>query len=31
MRLGEPERVWQFDEMLHHVFRERRRAVSLAA
>jgi hypothetical protein len=31
MRLGEPERVWQFDEMLQHVFRERRRAVSLAA
>jgi hypothetical protein len=26
MRLGEPERVWQFDELLKHVFRDRRRA-----
>jgi hypothetical protein len=31
MRLGEPERVWHFDELLTHVFRERRRNVSLAA
>ena len=26
MRLGEPERVWQFDELLNQVFRDRRRA-----
>jgi hypothetical protein len=31
MRLGEPEQVWRFDELLTHVFRDRRRAVSLAA
>jgi hypothetical protein len=31
MRLGGPERVWHFDELLKHVFRERRRSVSLAA
>jgi hypothetical protein len=31
MRLGEPERVWHFDEQLKHVFRDRRRSVSLAA
>jgi hypothetical protein len=31
MRLGEPERVWHFDELLKHVFRERRRAIPLAA
>ena len=31
MRLGEPEQVWHFDEMLTHVFRDRRRSVSLAA
>jgi hypothetical protein len=31
MRLGQPERVWQFDELLNHVFRDRRRVVSLAA
>ena len=24
MRLGEPERVWHFDELLKHVFRDRR-------
>lgn len=31
MRLGEPEQVWHFDELLTHVFRDRRRSVSLAA
>jgi hypothetical protein len=31
MRLGEPEQVWHFDELLTHVFRNRRRSVSLAA
>jgi hypothetical protein len=32
MRLGEPEQVWHFDELLQHVFRDRRRSsVSLAA
>ena len=31
MRLGEPERVWQFDELLKHVFRDRRRLLPLAA
>jgi hypothetical protein len=31
MRLGQPERVWQFDELLNHIFRDRRRLVSLAA
>jgi hypothetical protein len=32
MRLGEPEQVWHFDELLKHVFRDRRRSsVSLAA
>ncbi len=31
MRLGQPERVWQFDELLNHVFRDCRRVVSLAA
>ena len=31
MRLGEPERVWHFDELLKHVFRDRRRLVPLAA
>jgi hypothetical protein len=31
MRLGQPERVWQFDELLSHVFRNRRRVMSLAA
>jgi hypothetical protein len=31
MRLGQPERVWQFDELLSHVFRDRRRVVSSAA
>jgi hypothetical protein len=31
MRLGEPERVWHFDEMLKHVFRERRRFAPLVA
>jgi hypothetical protein len=31
MRLAEPEQVWHFDELLKHVFRERRRSVSLAA
>jgi hypothetical protein len=31
MRVGEPERVWQFDELLKHVFRDRRRLVPLAA
>jgi hypothetical protein len=31
MRLGEPEQVWHFDELLKHVFRDRRPSVSLAA
>ena len=31
MRLGEPERVWHFDELLNHVFRDRRRLVPMAA
>ena len=31
MRLGDADRVWHFDELLTHVFRERRRNVSLAA
>jgi hypothetical protein len=31
MRLGEPEQVWHFDDLLKHVFLERRRSVSLAA
>ena len=31
MRLGEPERVWHFDELLNHVFRDRRRLLPLAA
>jgi hypothetical protein len=31
MRLGEPEQVRHVDELLTHVFRERRRNVSLAA
>jgi hypothetical protein len=31
MRLGEPEQVWHFDELLKHVVRDRRRSVSLAA
>jgi hypothetical protein len=31
MRLGEPEQVWRLDELLKHVFRDRRRTVSLAA
>jgi hypothetical protein len=31
MRLGEPDQVWHFDELLKHVFRDRRRSVSLAA
>jgi hypothetical protein len=31
MRVGEPERVWQFDELLKHVFHDRRRLVPLAA
>jgi hypothetical protein len=31
MRVGEPERVWQFDELLKNVFRDRRRLVPLAA
>jgi hypothetical protein len=32
MRLGEPEQVWHFTELLQHVFRDRRRSsVSLAA
>lgn len=31
MRLGDVDRVWHFDELLTHVFRERRRNVSLAA
>jgi hypothetical protein len=31
MRVAEPERVWQFDELLKHVFRDRRRLVPLAA
>jgi hypothetical protein len=31
MRLGEPEQVWHLDELLKHVFRDRRRTVSLAA
>jgi hypothetical protein len=31
MRLGQPERVWQFDELLNHVFRDRRRVVPVAA
>jgi hypothetical protein len=28
MRLGEPERVWHFDELLKHVFRDRPRLVA---
>jgi hypothetical protein len=31
LRLSEPEQVWRFDDLLRHVFRDRRRAVSLAA
>ena len=32
MRLGEPDQVWHFDQLLKHVFLERRRSsVSLAA
>jgi hypothetical protein len=31
MRLGDPEQVWHFDELLKHVFHNRRRSVSLAA
>ncbi|HEY7272584.1 MAG TPA: hypothetical protein VH502_07610 [Actinoplanes sp.] len=31
MRFGEPERVWQCDELLKNVFRDRRRLVPLAA
>ena len=30
MRLGEPEQVWRFDELLNHVFRDRRRLAPLA-
>jgi hypothetical protein len=31
MRLAEPEQVWHFDDLLKHVFLDRRRSVSLAA
>jgi hypothetical protein len=31
MRLAEPEQVWHFDELLTHVFRDRRRSVPPAA
>ena len=31
MRLAEPEQVWHIDDLLKHVFLERRRSVSLAA
>jgi hypothetical protein len=30
MRLAEPERVWQFDDLLKQVFRDRRRTAPLA-
>jgi len=29
IRLAEPEQVWHFDELLRHVFRDRRRSASL--
>ena len=31
MRVGEPDRVWHFDALLKHVFRERRPGLPVAA